>query len=148
MLRHPRSTEARFPTYGLLKITETSQSVHLDLQRQALQEDARRGPYCLHHVRPRGSPRLPTKRSSRDAARRGTGIHWWLVHGGAPAHCLTAVRQFWNSLFPEHRTGRYSAHHCGNICSLPFVLQQSASPALATADIECGSRGFTACQAT
>ena len=95
-----------------------------------------------------GSPRLPTKHSSRYAERRGTGIHWWFVQDGAPAHCLPAVRQSSNSLFPEHRTGRCGAHHRGNICSLPFVLHQSASPALATADTECGSRGFTASQAT
>ena len=94
------------------------------------------------------SPRLPTERSSRYAERRGTGIHWWFVLDGAPAHILPAVRQFSNSLFPEHRTGRCGAHHHDNICSLPFVLQQSASPGLATADIECGSRGFTASQAT
>jgi hypothetical protein len=36
-----------FPTYGLLKIKENSQSVHLDLQRQPLQEDTLRRPYCL-----------------------------------------------------------------------------------------------------
>jgi hypothetical protein len=70
-----------------------------------------------------GSPRLPTKRSSRDAERRGSGIHRWLMHDGAPAHCLPVVRQFWNSLLPEHRTEQCGAHHRGNICSLQFVLQ-------------------------
>jgi len=93
-----------------------------------------------------GSPRLPTERSSRDAERRGTGIHWRFVHDGAPAHilsCSSTVMEQLVSWTPYNTV--WPAHHRCNICGPPF---QSASPALATAGIECGSRGFTASEAT
>ena len=86
-----------------------------------------------------GSPRLPTKRSSRAVTRRGTANHLWFVHDAAPAHFLPAVRQFSNNLFPQQRTVRCGptarpAHQRGTIHSLPFMLQHSASPGLVTAE--------------
>jgi hypothetical protein len=94
-----------------------------------------------------GSPRLPMKRFSRDAERRRTGIHWRFAHDGAPAHILPAVRQFWNSLFPEHRTAR---------CGLLITVTTSAACRLCYSSqrvqhwqqrTQCGSRGFTASEA-
>ena len=86
-----------------------------------------------------GSPRLPTKRSSRAVTRRGPANHLWFVHDAAPPHFLPAVRQFSNNLFPQQRTVRCGptarpAHQRGNIHSLPFMLQHSASPGLVTAE--------------
>ena len=137
MLHYRRPFEARFPH---LRPPEDLRKI---LSVSTLSSNAK---HCWRHTSGTilssitsdrgGSPRMPTKRSSRDAERRDTGIHRWFVHDGAAAHCFPALRQFWNSLFPEHRTGRCGAHHRDNICSLPFVLQRSASPALATADIE------------
>ena len=52
ILHKSRPSEARFPTYGFLKIKENSQSAHLELQRQALLKTHFRDRTVFRHVWP------------------------------------------------------------------------------------------------